>query len=149
MKLFAIITISVLVGLGLLRFILRFTMHRTQKNLLRAVKMRRPGASWTMIDGANFMGLASAGVAQVRGNGILALNRDELYFLMAVPRREIAIPLTAVRDVDLVRSHTGKTVGHALLRVMFDEQSGQDSVAWAVRNPEQWKRNIQALSGQA
>ena len=88
---------------------------------------------------ANSFGVQSAGAAQVRGNGTLALTSTELVFVQAIPRKTIRIPRTSITEVDEVRSHLGKTKGTPLLRVGFtDAQGRNDAVAWAVRDLGAW-----------
>lgn len=96
---------------------------------------------------ANCFGIESLGRAQVRGNGALVLTGDELYFRMAVPSREIIIPLERITTVSLVRSHLGKTIFRPLLKVDYVTDNGPDAVAWAVREPERWKQAIDAGRG--
>jgi hypothetical protein len=49
---------------------------------------------------ANFFGQQSHGVKQIRGNGVLILTDKELYFGMWVPKKEIKIPLFAIKSID-------------------------------------------------
>jgi hypothetical protein len=88
--------------------------------------------------GANFFGLSSRGMAQIRGNGALVLTTDELHFVMFAPRRELTIPLSSITSVSTPRTHLGKTVGMRLLRVNFRSSSGEDSAAWAVAGLDEW-----------
>jgi hypothetical protein len=92
---------------------------------------------------ANFFGLQSRGPAQVRGNGALVLLRDELYFLQAVTKLEITIPLADIEEASLVQSHLGKRIGRPLLRVDFRAAAGVDAVAWYVYDAADWKSAIE------
>lgn len=93
--------------------------------------------------GANFFGLASKGLGQVRGNGALVLTPYELHFVMFAPRREMAIALDAITSVSTPRSHLGKTCVARLLRVDFRTADGDDAVAWAVGGVDGWKSDIE------
>ena len=91
-------------------------------------------------ESANFFGVESRGVAQMRGNGHLAASRSQILFIMWLPRRELSIPRDRVTAVERTRSHLGKTVGSELLRVRFTNETGApDSVAWAVRDLAMWE----------
>lgn len=92
---------------------------------------------------ANFFGLESKGLGQVRGNGALVLDRDEIYFLQAVSRLEITIPLEEITAVSVVRSHLRKWVARPLLRVDFRTGAGTDAAAWFVYDPPAWKEAVE------
>ena len=82
---------------------------------------------------AHFYGLESIGHIQNRGNGVLVLTPDQLFFLKALPRRELLIPLESITAIKNPRSHLGKSNIAKLLRVEFtDESGGKDAVAWMV-----------------
>lgn len=88
---------------------------------------------------ANFFGVRSGGMKQVRGNGILILTRDRLYFRMLLPKRELTIPLDTIISVGKTRSFLGKTKGRDLLQVDFTGDSGEaDSAAWLVGDLQEW-----------
>ena len=92
-------------------------------------------------------GQQSKGLAQLRGNGALALTSTELCFVMYVPERELRIPLPSVEAVSLVRSHLGKSQGVQLLHVRFKDQEAEDAIAWRVPDPNVWKDKIESLRG--
>jgi len=94
---------------------------------------------------ANFFGIESAGVLQMRGNGALVLTKTALEFFMFVPARRITIPLADVTRTEIVRSHLGKTVFRDLLKVRFDRGAGPDSIAWYVPDPGAWRDRIDTL----
>ena len=96
---------------------------------------------------ANFFGLASRGMGQVRGNGVLLLTRTSLRFVLLLPRREVTIPLESIRSVETPRSHLGKTVGMRLLKVTFSDDQGQeDSAAWWVNDLDAWVEDLSRLT---
>ncbi len=97
---------------------------------------------------ANFFGLASKGMAQVRGNGALVLTRKGLYFEMLWPKREVAIALVSITAIRTPRSFLGKTVGRRLLEVSFrDGAGGTDSVAWWVEDLDAWVALLSEITG--
>ncbi|MFP3905229.1 MAG: hypothetical protein ACLFWB_13365 [Armatimonadota bacterium] len=101
-----------------------------------------------MAASANSFGVQSGGYGQIRGNGVLALTEDELYFLMWIPKREITIATASITGVDTPRSHLGKTNLQPLLKVEFTNVDGEDdSVAWLVPDLEEWKRQVRKVSG--
>lgn len=114
---------------------------------IRATRLRALGEVMASASGevlrvqedANCFGVDSLGAAQVRGNGCLALTRDELLFHKWLGRRALRIPRGAITAVDAVDSHLGKSVGRTLFRVSWRLDSGEvDSVAWLVKEPEAW-----------
>ena len=93
---------------------------------------------------ANFFGIESRGVMQIRGNGILLLTNTDLVFAMFRPTREYLIPLANIEKVELVQSHLTKTVFQPLLKVYFRNEEGTaDSAAWWVANPTKWKNELE------
>ncbi|MBO9999199.1 MAG: hypothetical protein J7641_09365 [Cyanobacteria bacterium SID2] len=95
---------------------------------------------------ANFFGLQSRGNFQIRGNGVLVLTREELWFSRLVKREDISIPLNTIEQVDLVNSHLGKRIlGRQLLYVQFASSDGTDAGAWLVNNPQQWQQDISSI----
>ena len=133
-------------GLGLfaLLVLLKTIMLRLKKGLWQAVEIRLNGEQAIKTEPwANFFGLASKGMGQMRGNGALVLTGDELFFIMAAPRREVSIPLSSIKKVHIKKSHLGKTVGHPLLAVDYVFPEGEDSSAWALAAPEEWKSVIE------
>lgn len=95
---------------------------------------------------ANYFGLESRGSFQMRGNGLLALTEDELWFSRFVKREDISIPTKTIQEVRLVDSHLGKRIlGRKLIHVQFQTSEGVDSVAWLVKNPTSWQTAIADL----
>ncbi|NQT73135.1 MAG: hypothetical protein HQ553_10280 [Chloroflexi bacterium] len=114
------------------------------RGLQADIERRTAGQDVIMQTGnANSFGQSSRGIKQIRGNGALILTRQEIQFLMTVPRSEITIPLGQVTSVSLPKSHLGKTVFKPLLRVEYQSLEGPDSIAWAIQNPEKWKSAIE------
>ncbi len=96
---------------------------------------------------ANFFGLESRGRGQIRGNGVLALTREELWFSQFITGKEIRISLVEIQAVSLVNSHLGKRVfGHQLVKVEFQTATATevDAAAWLVGDPSSWKAAIES-----
>jgi hypothetical protein len=133
----ALVAAAVVGGLALLvlapALLLRAMRRRGEARLAAA------GMEAELSTVAQSLGVASAGRAQVRGNGHLALGPDRLLFAQWVPRREVSIPLAAIRSVDTTRSHLGKTIGSRLLRVTWERPDGaEDTIALHVRDLQTW-----------
>lgn len=95
---------------------------------------------------ANFFGLESRGSFQIRGNGVLVLTQDELWFSRFIKREDITIPTHTIQAVRLVDSHLGKRIlGRQLIYVQFQVAGGLDSVAWLVADPSRWQSAIASL----
>lgn len=81
---------------------------------------------------AHFYGRESIGHFQAKGNGVLVLTADELYFLQALPKRAFSIPVDTITAVANPRSHLGKSNVAKLVRVDFSSDGKQDAIAWMV-----------------
>lgn len=92
-------------------------------------------------------GRQSRGVAQIRGNGILACTDQELWFRMLAPARTLTIPLETITALDTPRSHLGKGCIRPLLLVRFHSASGDDAVAWSVADLERWLTTLEQRTG--
>ena len=91
---------------------------------------------------ANYFGFASRGGQQLRGNGALVLTPKMLWFKRFRTNLPLDLPLAAIHGVDIVETHAGKKVGRPLLRVTFATDEGDDSVAWYVKDAENWLAEI-------
>ncbi len=88
---------------------------------------------------ANFFGQESKGVKQVRGNGLIVLTKDELYFEMYAPKRQFNVPLKSISKIETVKWHLKKTKSRPLLKVIYKNELGEnDSLAWLVRDLDSW-----------
>lgn len=96
--------------------------------------------------GANFFGQESKKLGQVRGNGILLLTDKELYFGMWSPKKELKIPIIAIKSVENPQSFFGKSVFRKLLKVTFENDLGDmDAAAWYVKDLDTWNRKLETL----
>jgi hypothetical protein len=135
---------AVFVFLVVLFLILRFVLTGLKKSLLTNVDKKLAGTNpLRQTLGANFFGQRSKGAAQIRGNGALVLTESELFFFLAAPRREFSIPLNLITSVTLPKSHLGRTVFRPLLCVEYRSHAGADAIAWAVKDPDGWKTNVE------
>jgi len=98
----------------------------------------------TMKGDANFFGIESHGVMQVRGNGLLLLTDTDLVFGMFQPTNDFLFPLARIEKIEFAESHLNKTIFQPLLKVFFTNEEGDsDSVAWWVANPTEWKNILE------
>jgi len=70
-------------------------------------------------DMANFFGQGSLGAMTVRGNGVLILTEEELFFGMWKPKKELLIPVSSMVDIRNPKSFLHKSVFRPLLEVVF------------------------------
>jgi len=98
-------------------------------------------------ESANYFGLESKGLKQIRGNGVLILTKDKLYFEMWIkPKTIIEIPIDSIQKIESVKSHLRKSRFQKLLKVIFtNERGNMDSVAWLVRDLDEWMRILEKL----
>ena len=91
----------------------------------------------------NFFGKESLGLRQIRGMGNLFLiggPENVLFFEMWKPKREVFIPIGKITGYDITKWYLGKTKGRPLLKILFTNENGKaDSVAWLIRNLDEWK----------
>jgi len=96
--------------------------------------------------GANFFGQESKGLGQVRGNGVLLLTDKELYFGMWTPKKELKIPIVAIKSIETPKSFLGKSALRKLLKVVFENYMGDlDAAAWYVKDLVPWSQEIERL----
>ncbi len=89
---------------------------------------------------ANFFGIESHGIMQMRGNGILLLTDTDLVFELFRPARDFVIPLAKIEKIELAESHLTKTMFQPLLKVYFTNEEGHmDRMALWVVNSAEWK----------
>ncbi len=147
------VTMIVILAFGLSLFIMAcvfsvavFWIRRLRKEAAEDLHRDLGEEKVYKVDDCNFFGIASRGMGQVRGNGMLALTGEGLRFRMLLPRRALFIPLDSVRMVSYPRWFLGKSKAKALLRVDFINEAGEeDACAWLVRNPQWWGEAITAL----
>ena len=97
-------------------------------------------------DISNFFGLKSSGVGKVRGNGVLLLTEQELFFGMWKPKKELLIPIKSVLEITNPKSHMHRSVLRPLLKVIFRNENGEtDSGAWYVRDLDKWNEILNNL----
>jgi hypothetical protein len=94
----------------------------------------------------NYFGVLSSGIAQVRGNGLLALTSGGIRFRMLAPARTLFIPVASIRGISHPRWFLKKTKVKVLLRIDFVNEKGkEDAAAWIVRDLQWWDEAIGAL----
>ena len=142
-----LLIVLIVCGAIVLFFGLFGLIFRLQKKRAGEVLARFKGRKvFGVTSGANFFGRQSAGMAQVRGNGVLVLAEGELYFEMLAPKKSLSIPFTALRSVETVRSFLGKTRGRSLLKVDFENDQGEpDAAAWLIGKHKHWKDALQKV----
>jgi hypothetical protein len=97
-------------------------------------------------DISNFFGLESTSVLKVRGNGVLLLTEEELFFGMWKPKKEILIPIKSIIEITNPRSYMHRTVFKPLLKLKFINKDGDtDSAAWYVSRLEDWNKVLNEL----
>lgn len=94
---------------------------------------------------ANSFGLESRGVWQLRGNGALVLTKEGLHFFQFMCGADVRVPLGAITDISLTKSHLGKATIYDLLKVRFTLDGRSDSIAWYLADPKAWKNRIEEL----
>ncbi|MDX1797016.1 MAG: hypothetical protein R3255_00060 [Candidatus Lokiarchaeia archaeon] len=97
-------------------------------------------------DISNFFGLESSGVWKVRGNGVLLLTEEELFFGMWKPKIDLVISIKSIIEVLNPKSHMQRSVFRPLLKIVFTNDNGVvDSAAWYVRKLDDWNKALNKL----
>jgi len=97
-------------------------------------------------DISNFFGLESAGIWKIRGNGVLLLTEEELFFGMWKPKKDLLIPVNSIIEVTNPKSHMHRSVSRPLLKITFKDQNGEtNSAAWFVSKLEEWNEFFRQL----
>ena len=95
---------------------------------------------------ANFFGVLSKGKMQIRGNGILILTMNQIYFELWKPNRKYTIPITQIKSVSHPKWFLGKSKFRNLLRIDFVNESHEnDAIAWLIPDLSQWESSITIL----
>ena len=110
----------------------------------RRAKRHFAGSHLLREDDANTFGIESRGKLQIRGNGTLALTRDELLFAQWVPNRLLRVPRATITEAGTTKSWLGKTIFQPLLLVRWTGPAGTDAAAFWVEDLDGW---IAALQG--
>lgn len=98
------------------------------------------------LNNANFFGQQSRKSLQVRGNGVLILTPEELYFEMWHPKKVLQIPTSAILEVEITKSFLRKSVFRKLLKVVFSNQEvGEDAAAWWVTSLDKWIEELEKV----
>ena len=140
------VVLIIILVLLILTAIRKLVFGWLQRKMLAKVEKKFAGRYIVMMAlNANFFGQKSRGGRQIRGNGTLVLTETELWFGLALPDREISIPVNQIKTVDYKRSFLGRSVFRRLLYVEFYYQGRDESIAWYVNDPEKWKMAIERL----
>lgn len=145
------IQIGLIIAAGVLVFglvlwaVLRTVFRRVDTKLKRMIEVRFDREDMVQASGVNLMGQRSRRGGGVKGRGVLVLTRESLWFALAVPERELDIPMAEIRSVSLPKSFMGRSIFRELLCVRFQGPEGDDEIAWAVREPEKWRQAIELV----
>ncbi len=98
------------------------------------------------LNSANFFGQQSHKSSQIRGNGVLILTPEELYFEMWHPKKVLQIPTSAIINVEITKSFLHKSVFRKLVKVMFKNENGEeDAAAWWVSSLDKWIEELEKV----
>ncbi len=145
-KIVLLVLASSLAVLAAVYGIAYFVIKRLRGKAIIALRSDTAGERVYHVTDCNFFGLLSSGLAQVRGNGLLALTDKGLRFRMLTPQRTLFISRESIRDVSHPRWFLKKSKARDLLRVDFVNAAGEeDAAAWIVGDLPWWDEAIAAL----
>jgi hypothetical protein len=137
-----ITVLGILVVILGLFFLLVYLMRQRIDTGVQELQTRFPNTRQVWRKAQSF-GQESRGKTQLRGNGILLLTDQELFFQGILPKREFTIPLQQIQSVEIVKSHLGKSTFRNLVKVNFTNDAGQAySIAWDMENSHEAKQMI-------
>ena len=95
---------------------------------------------------ANFFGQESKKTRQIRGNGMLILMENKVYFEMWKPKKTLEIPIDKIFNISTPKSYLKKSKFRPLLKIHFkNDENENDSAAWLVKDLNNWRGNIKKL----
>ena len=145
MTLNILITIAVVVFTAL--FIFLFSLKKIVKKRVKSLLDRFQDQNIIEYERfANCLGIESKGLTQIRGNGVLILSEQFIFFQMLIPKNEILIPVKDIRRTEIAFSHLGKTKGRKLLKIIYTNTEGRkDAIAFVVNNLDIWMKKIKTV----
>ena len=137
----AAVVASVLFAAVLVRLLQRVTAKVT------ADALTDPAVAGAITAAAALLGgLHMVGGRRTQGNGVLALHRDRLTFVLGKPRHSMDIPLAPITDVEV--SKVLRTPGRysrqlrPWLIVRWPTDEGEAVAGFMVADPQQWAQAI-------
>jgi hypothetical protein len=65
---------------------------------------------------------------------------------MWTPKKELKVPIMAIKSVENPKSFHGKSAFRKLLKVTFENDQGDmDAAAWYVKDLDSWTRELERL----
>jgi hypothetical protein len=141
LELVGMILTTVLVTLIVIFGLVIWWLRRKQGKISR--KWQREGV--TFLRGpamVNVWGLESEGLAQIRGNGVMALTGQELRIARLVPAKEWHLPHHSITHVALEPSFLGKRRTKPVLVITFAKGGRTDRLGVYVRERQSWLEAI-------
>lgn len=114
-------------------------------SLEQRVKRRYPDASALVAVEyqASSFGVRAEGLGNWKGNGALAVTKDELRFFQFLPQRELTLKLPRITGLEIVHSHMGKATTSELLRIEFTTDRGAGAIAFWLPEPKRLKQKLE------
>ncbi len=137
------IAITILIVLGLIALLIFVIKVRNECH--EAIAKRFKDIDIILRDNAAvYFGRESQKYKQIRGNGVLVLTKNELFFRRFAPKMELSIPLKYIQDIEAPSMFLGKSIHKPLLKIIYQTETGEpDSAAWYVNDLESFKKHIE------
>ena len=91
---------------------------------------------------ASSLGLEGLGPGRLNGTGTLVLTDVEVAFAQWRPDELVRIPRSAITVVDTTRTHLDKSMKTDLLRIRWNVDGVEDSIAFFVRDLDPWLADL-------
>jgi hypothetical protein len=91
--------------------------------------------------GVGYFGLSSEPGGPARSSGALVLLKDRIYYRARFRNREVSIPASSLRGIDIVQTHKGKLLYQKAIAIRFSDEHGQEvSAVFRIPMPDRWLR---------
>ena len=144
LQLIALILAVTLIPLAVIFGLMVWWLGRKKSAITR--QWEREGAVFLRgPEGANFSGLESQGMGQVRGNGFIALTGEDVRVARAVPAATWRIPHRQIKTATLEPSFLGKRRSSPVLVITFEADGQRDRLGVYVRDGQAWVEAIACI----
>jgi len=97
-------------------------------------------------NGANLFGIDTLNSLQLRGNGLLIITEDSLFFRLFFPKKEIKIEMKRVFNIEFIKSFKGKSILRLLTKIDYNNNEGSiDSIVLYIKEKKKLKETIENI----
>lgn len=95
--------------------------------------------------GVSYFGLSSEPGGPARSSGVLVLLNDGIYYHARFGKRELYIPASSMRGIEIVLSHKGRPLYQKAISVRFVDAAGNEvRGVFRIPMPDRWLQTMRA-----